>query len=197
MTPTRRFKPESDATGRRAARGTRALRRGLLPLALGALLLSAAGCTVISDAFDPGFAETLGLPTSGATGSVIVVFENETSSAAQFHVFAVQDANATDGVDYSLPVSAGDTDNVVFDCPIQRVALGSPSADLVSDNIGATVFATDGDVAVAYAGGAFEVNDTFSCGDVIAVRLQAITTTGTDGTVTSTFGFEVEIIPGS
>ena len=173
-------------------------------LSLGVLLAGmlglGSGCAVVSDIFNPDFAGALGLNADAVTGTVIVVFENETSSAAEFVGFGIQSANGTEGVDFGLPVGAGESGNVVLDCPLYSVDLGTPGEDLTSDKVGATVFAAEGNVDVTYGGATLVSPEFFSCGDVIVVTLMQTTTggDGDDGTdAQAAYRFQVEVIPGS
>lgn len=157
------------------------------------------GCAIVADIFDPDFAGTLGFATNEVTGTVIVVFQNDTGAAAEFNGFAISDANGTESAPFTQLVTANSSNNVVLDCPIYSVDLGTAGDGLVSDKNGATVFDADGNVDVPYGGDALVVPDYFECGDVIVVRLVQSTTTTTTDENTETqvaYTFQVEVVPG-
>jgi hypothetical protein len=171
---------------------------GLRWLLIG-IVVSAAGCAVVTDALDPNLAGLLGLdPFIGSQGTVIVAFRNATSFPATFNAFEaeVRSADAADlavgdARNFSLEVDANGIGNEVIQCPVGVFAPGSLGADFAVVAEAAVVNEDGGQQTVDYGGAPLIAGTAFSCGDVIEVRLEA---TGDNEDLTYTL--VVRVIPG-
>jgi len=182
----------------------RFVKRRALKWLMGGLLVGAVcGCTMIVDAFAPGLATNLGLdpatikPTQGV---VLVSFNNTTRFPTEFFAYEMgaQDSPNT-WRSFSAEVAGGEVQNEVLDCPVEVISPGSVGADLSIDTTAAVGggTATTGTgtetvtFTVAYEGPPLVSGRTFTCGDVIEIRLSQ---TGTADQ--ADFVVSVRVIPG-
>ncbi len=101
----------------------------------------------------------MGLGTS--SGVVIVAFNNETDADAVMSAFESADVLGTqDARTFSVEVDANEVVNEVLECPVGLIQA-----------VGATLTTDSASASVEYAGLPATVNDSFSCGDVIEIRL--------------------------
>jgi len=169
--------------------------------ALCLLVLPALGCVVGADLLSPVLAYTLGYdPASltGQQGTVIVAFYNQTPYPAQFRAFESLDAAdlTRDSRNFSAVVGAMDVANEVLSCPVGVVSPGTLGADFSlagADPIAAVVQAGDGTVEVSYGGQPLLSGETYSCGDVVEIRLYSA---GGGGETDAAYGVTVRVIPG-
>lgn len=170
-------------------------------LAGGVLLLALSACGLVSDALAPGLATQLGLDPASIKpqlGTVMVAFNNTTRYPATF--FAYLSVDATDltrsSRNFSADIAAGKVGNEVLDCPVGLISPGSLDSAFAPGGIAASVAGVAGSTAalaeVAYAGNPVISGSSFSCGDVIEIRLTAGGTTEAP-----TFAVSVRVIPGS
>jgi hypothetical protein len=169
-------------------------------LAGGVLTLPVAGCALLVDALAPSLPLQLGLDPATIKpqqGVVIVAFNNTTQFPAEF--FAYEIANVRDtrttSRNFSATVEAGQQQNEVLDCPVDRLAPGSLDASFAPVTTAVNVSGAAGGQAVAatvaYTGPVLEANNAYNCGDLIEIRLSA-TGTGTN----PTFSVAVRVIRG-
>jgi hypothetical protein len=170
-------------------------------LAGGVVLLAVGACGLVSDALAPGLAQQIGLDPASIKpqqGTVIVAFNNTTRYPATF--FAYQSADATDltrsSRNFSADIAAGKVGNEVLDCPVGLIAPGSLDSTFNPAGVAASLAGVAGSTValaeVAYFGNSVISGSSFSCGDVIEIRLSAGGTTEAP-----TFAITVRVIPGS
>ncbi|MBN2447443.1 MAG: hypothetical protein JXO22_11995 [Phycisphaerae bacterium] len=158
------------------------------------LLVPPTGCIVAADLFDPSFVSALGIDPITVyprTGTIIVTFTNNTTSAAVFRAYEIGDVDNPDGNsrNFSVVVPAGEVRNEVLFCPIDVISLGTLDASYTATNDAATVYA-ESDTEVTYGGAELQNDSEYECGDVISVVL---TEQGTDS---ATYSLSVQVIPG-
>ena len=180
----------------------RSMRKRRLAVLVGGLaLLAAGGCGVFTDALAPGLAQEVGLDPASINpqqGTVIVAFNNTTRYPATFFAYEGADAAnlARSSRNFSADVAAGKVGNEVLDCPVGIISPGSLTSTFTVDTLAATVAAVAGTTgtltSVAYTYNAVISGSSFSCGDVIEIRLSAGGTTEAP-----VFAVTVRVIPGS
>lgn len=164
----------------RVAAKSRAL-RGLL---CGLLVIAVGGCAVATDMLDPGLLVQLGVDPATVTrpqGVVIVALNNMTLSSATFYAYHSQGAGSPQARskgsrNFSVLVESGEARNEVIECPVGEISPGSLDAGFDPESLAAVVHTVDGDVNVDYGGIPLEISKSFSCGDVIEIRLVPLTT---------------------
>lgn len=158
--------------------------RVLRPLFCGVLAVTVGGCAVATDMLDPGLFVQLGVDpatVSQPQGVVIVAFNNATSSWATFRAYQSQGAGSPEARskgarNFYLQVESGDVRNEVIECPVGEISPGSLDASFDPESLAAVVHTAGGDVNVDYGGVPLEISKSFSCGDVIEIRLVPLTT---------------------
>ena len=146
-------------------------------MTLGLLPLAVIGCGLVTDVFNQGLASQLGLDPAyviPARGTVMVAFKNSTSFPVVFSAFKASDAqdHSLGARNFTVPVDTNDVGNEVLQCPVAVVSPGALNAAFAADNSRAAVVqASTGTVTVAYQGQPLFSGATFTCGDVIEVRL--------------------------
>jgi hypothetical protein len=146
-----------------------------------ALCLPLGGCVVAADLFNPDALLSLGLDPSllqSPPGTIIVAFNNTTRNTAAMQAFASQSAvdPTINSRNFAVQVDAGETRNEVLSCPVGALAPGSLADDFSFEALAATVFEEDGTTTVDYNGPVLEFGTSYLCGDVIEIRLTAVTT---------------------
>lgn len=172
------------------------------------------GCD-ITDLFSEQFLIGIGqdvIPPPAATGTVIVTITNNTPFVAVMRFLAEPDAQRvpegfSEQFFTQVPLTSGETQNQVFDCPLDRVRPGlegvrQDGTDDVESTSAATVFTTnmadDGGVEqavveIAYLGSPLLSGRDYQCGDVIAISVAPQPATENE----PQFRIFVEILPGA
>ena len=169
-------------------------------LTCGLVLLAGGGCGLVGDLFAPQFAQEFGLDPATIKpqqGTVLVAFDNTTRFPATF--FAYESVDAQDltrsSRNFSADVAAGKVANEVLDCPVGLISPGSLGSNFAVDRTAVILAGTVGTTATGttllYAGNPVISGSSFSCGDVIEIRLSA--TGAADQPV---FTVSVRVIPG-
>jgi hypothetical protein len=164
-------------------------------------LLALGACGLVSDALAPGLAQQIGLDPASIKpqqGTVMVAFNNTTRYPATF--FAYLSVDATDltrsSRNFSADIAAGKVGNEVLDCPVGLISPGALDSAFSPSGVAASVAGVAGSTTalaeVAYTGNPVISGSSFSCGDVIEIRLAAGGTTESP-----TFAITVRVIPGS
>ena len=170
-------------------------------LAGGLVLLAVGGCGLVVDLFAPGLAQAVGLDPASIKpqqGTVIVAFNNTTRYPATFFAYESADAVnlARSSRNFSADIAAGKVGNEVLECPVGLISPGSLSSTFTVDGVAASVAGVAGTTGVlatvGYTGNPVISGSSFSCGDVIEIRLSAGGTTEAP-----TFVISVRVIPGS
>lgn len=175
--------------------------RWMVLVAAGGLLVAPlGGCGLVTDVFNPGFASQLGIDPATIfpqRGRVVVAFNNTTRFPASFFAFTARDAvDLSAGArNFSVFVAASQQGNEVLDCPAALVAPGTLAADFSFDNLAALVVVNGELVEVPYDGPALLDGTTYSCGDLIEIRLSAFTL-GTGENAEVEFLISVRILRG-
>lgn len=171
------------------------LLRSVVGSVLGATLACCPGCVLATDLVNPNVFASLGLDPDTITappGRIVVAFSNETSFPARFNVVVPGDSGTL--VVASQLVQGGDFGNVVFDCPVDFLAPGERSDDLVTPapEMAIEVLADEDIVVVPYTGSLLQAGDDYFCGDVIEIRLLQIG----GGDAAADFAIQVVRLPG-
>jgi len=146
------------------------------------LLVPLSGCMIAADLINPDFWGQIGIDSaliSQPEGTIIVVFNNQTSTTAYFQAFVLPDATdvTRNSRNLAAQVNGGDLRNEVIDCPIELIAPGSLASDYSINTVGATLTVVDDQqtattVQVEYDTAlALQEGVAFQCGDVIEIRL--------------------------
>ncbi|MCG3125707.1 MAG: hypothetical protein CHACPFDD_00533 [Phycisphaerae bacterium] len=146
----------------------------------GIAMLGSAGCLVGADLINRDLLLQLGFDPNTIqppSGSVVVVFVNDTNRQAEFQFYQADDATSlAAGVKtIQAAVPPGSTSNEVLRCPTTLVSLGQIDAAFAANQVGALVF-TDtttnaAGTAVNYLGSPLREGLDYSCGDLIEFRL--------------------------
>jgi hypothetical protein len=165
-------------------------------LLLGVAVLPAGGCAVVGDLLDPGLAVALGLDPATIKpqqGVVIVAFDNTTRYPAQF--FAFESLRADDltqsSRNFSAEVPAGQVQNEVLDCPVGLIIPGSMGDNFAYDSTAVIVTGPDFAEIKPYNGPPLLSGSSYSCGDLVEIRLSPPPGGGEQGFVVT-----VRVIPG-
>ncbi len=172
--------------------------RCLLTIAVTAmLLLPLSACVLLGDIFNPDFISAIGIDPGTIlpqSGTIAVVFSNETSSPAVFQAFEQSDAqDPTLGArNFGVEVPAGEKRNEILSCPVGLISFGQIDASYSVTTVAANVLTNAGGTTqIDYTGAALESGSEYTCGDVINARL--VDSATTDGG----YDFIVEILRGS
>ena len=170
--------------------------RLLATVILAGVLSCSLSCTIAADALNPSFFSALGIDPGTifpSAGTIIVSFENRTTSPATFYAFEAAGplSSEPEARNFSVVADAGGTRNEVLDCPVSVISLGVLDAAYASDGIGAVVISDGGEVEVTYAGSDLVSGQEFTCGDVVDVIL-----TEQGGTDNEQYLLSVRVIPG-
>ena len=171
--------------------------------ALGLLICVGAltgGCPVISDAFNPDFLTSFGIPSGSTSGTVLIAFTNNSQFSAQFVAQAFdtlsEDSVTTAGGPITATVDAGKNRTFAVDCPVAAIVPGDASGGTTSTiSVGVLSEAADGTVTtldLVFAGNPLYSGDDFLCGDVIEMRLLQVGT----GEAVEDFLLQVRVLPG-
>lgn len=189
-------------------------RRTIRVLGLLALLpigVALPGCTVASDLLSPDLLSSLGFnpaTISPPAGFVVVVFENNTDQAVEFHLYVAQDAtDLTAGIDnLGVTVFPGDLSSTPIRCPIALISLGEVDDNFMADTVGATILMAGGQqggnqTELNYMGSPLIAGAglDFECGDLIEIELNPITgaaAAAAGGQNDAQFTFTIRVIPG-
>ncbi len=152
------------------------------------------GCLFAADALNPNVLTSLGISPSSISrggGRVVVVFDNQTDQLASFTAVLLDNANnPTQARELGREnVPAGETANVVLDCPVGVVFPGRLGDGLEVEAVGAIVDPAGAATEVEYAGSALASGVDFRCGDVIVIALEP-------GGGDAEFRITVRVIPG-
>lgn len=160
------------------------------------------GCAIATDLVNPDLIQGLGLDQnviSPPLGTVIVVFQNATTSLATMCVAEVPSSDLSTLQTACHDVPAGETRNYVFDCPVTTImpGIGDTGTDQTATTIAGTAAATvvTGTTAVVvdYDGSPLRSGLEFNCGDVIQITLIPSAATGTN---TAAFAIQVQVLRG-
>jgi hypothetical protein len=170
--------------------------RKLAIIGLAVPLLS--GCVVLSDVINPNLLVSLGFDPNTIlppTGTVIVVFNNQTQFPVTFYAFQAQEPNdlRVDAANLSLTVDPNATRNDVLDCPVGVISPGVLDNDFNPDPLAATVFTGQQGVDLNYAGAPLLSGRDYTCGDVIEIR---VTAGAAGGDAQQAFAVTVRVLPG-
>ena len=146
------------------------------------LLLSLAGCAMVTDLINPSFLSTLGVDPATVIrpqGRVVIAFQNSTVATVDFGATVASSLTAlessTDYV-YARDVAPNETRTMVVDCPAPVIMPIAPIGGTMATAIGqgaevegSTV--EDTTFVVVYAGAALEEGRDYECGDVVEVRV--------------------------
>jgi hypothetical protein len=134
------------------------------------------GCQIPADLINPDLITSLGFDVesiSPSAGRIVVAFNNEASSPADFFIAVSDDpADPLSNV-IGAPVTnvaAGETVNRVFDCPVGVITPGLPNAEGTTGTAAINV-QTGAGIAVLYNGSTIVSGRDFRCGDVVEIRL--------------------------
>lgn len=157
------------------------------------------GCAVFSDAINPNLITSLGFdPNSilSPRGTVIIVFNNETTAVANFFAYYADGelATATQSSGIATSVDPNSTKNQVLEC--NGVAIISPGQlgnETAATAVAAEVIGAQNAVQVNYTGSILRQGIDYTCGDVVEIRLVAAG--GTDQQ--QAYAIIVRVLPGS
>ena len=174
-------------------------RRTWILLLTAVAILPALGCALAASALNPNLLSQLGFDPNTifpSTGTVIVVFDNQTSSVVVFNVWYADDPVAFTGSSHniSIPVDPTSTDNEVLNCPVGGLAPGTLGADFKPTTDAAVV--QTGATPVAYNGATLISGRDFECGDVVIVHLTQQAGQSGQGGTTNPYAITVQVVPG-
>ncbi|MFO0838710.1 MAG: hypothetical protein U1D55_09290 [Phycisphaerae bacterium] len=175
------------------------VRARVLTLIGGALIAAASGgCLFAADALNPNVLTSFGISpqtVSSGGGRVIVVFDNQASLEASMSAVEVDDATTPTQARESnrTLIPAGESANVVLDCPVAAVIpgrIGDQGTTIQIDDVTAVVDPNGAATEVSYTGAPLRASVDYRCGDVIVISL--LQAAGT----TDQFRISVRVIPG-
>ena len=140
---------------------------------LGVLALLSAGC---GDLLNPNLLMQFGIDPNAfttPTGTVIVMFNNNSAGQATFHAFVAADSAdlSQDSRNFSVEVPAGKSRNEVLTCPAGEVGPGSLGANFDIQTLAVDVLTAGAATSVDYLGAPLISPRDFACGDLIVIEL--------------------------
>lgn len=159
------------------------------------VLVLLGGCPIVTDAFNPDFLASFGIPTGTSSGTVLIAFTNDSQFDAQFIAQPFDTLSATSqtvaGGPITAVVVAGQNRTFAVPCPVGYIVPGDAASGTTS-SASVNVIGAGAVLTLVFTGAPLEAGSDFLCGDVIEMRLSQIGA----GAAVEDFQLRVRVLPG-